>query len=35
MKKSAFLIFPLLCILNGNVMIGWLNKTYTINFKNK
>ena len=33
--KKAFLIFPLLAILDGNLMIGWLKKTYLIRFKNK
>ena len=31
--KKAFLILPLLAILNGELFIGWFNITYSINFK--
>lgn len=39
-KDRSWLILPILCYTifhNGNVSIdiGWLNKIYTINFKNK
>lgn len=33
MKRNAFLILPLLAILDGKLMFGWFNKTFFLRFK--